>query len=113
MEKRAGPGDRIAWLFIGLTALCLLCTPVFSPAIVLGALVGIAGSLLAFALGARRLAVVGGVFGLAPLAGLIFFEFVVPSVANGYLVFGPVAAVILLAVLSGWLLRRDEGVEVV
>lgn len=58
--------DRICHVALGLSALCLLATPLFSPAIVLAGFVGVAGALVASALGTRRLALVTAVFAVAP-----------------------------------------------
>lgn len=106
MNKRTRIGENLAYIFIGLVALCLIVTPVFSPAIVVAAMVGTVGGLIAFALGSRRPALVTVVFSLVPLAGLLMIAYAYPRASGDYLVVAPVAAaVIALAVCSIRLLK--------
>lgn len=109
MNHRSKVGEKLAYIIVGVTALCLIATPAFSPAIVLAGIVGTLGALVTFTLGVRRLPLVILVFSLAPLAGLVMVELAYPRAASGYLVIAPIAAVIAIAVFSDRLLRSPES----
>jgi hypothetical protein len=87
-----------------ISALLLLATPFVSAAIVVAALAGAAGAILVFALGDRRLALAVAGFSVLPLVGLALVEAVYRPASNGYLLFAPVLAVVILVLCGGRIL---------
>lgn len=102
-------GEIIGYAGAGTCALCLLFTPLFSPGIVLAAMIGTAGGLTALMLGARRIGLVVVVFSLIPLSGLILVGQLYKPASNGYLIFAPVIAAIVFAMCSHRLLHPGKS----
>jgi hypothetical protein len=101
--------EIVGYISVGISALCLIVTPVFSPAIVAAAAIGMLGGAVTFVLGIRRLALVAVAFPLAPLVGLLVIEFVYKQASSGYLVIAPLATVVVLAICGDRLLKVGRG----
>ena len=99
MSTSSRVGAKIGKWSIAIAALCFVVTPIFTPAIVAAAFVGALGGVVAFALGARRIALVAIAVALIPLGGLLMLQFFDSSAMSSYLVLAPLVAVLAAVVV--------------
>ena len=101
-------GAFVGGTSIAFSLLCFAIVPAFTPAFVLALLFGATSAGLAFALQARRSALVALVFGLAPLCELLLIQYVVERVGSSYVALAPLALALIVAVwaLTNYLRAR-------
>lgn len=100
MKIKSRIGVVVGGICIAFSTLCFFVLGVFTPAIILAALIGTFGGVVAIALSANRTGLVAFTFGLAPLLGFLVLEYVPGRVLYGYVVFVPLAVAVMCAVLA-------------
>jgi hypothetical protein len=108
VETRSGIGVFVGVTSIAFSTLCFLIIPVFTLAIGLAVLFGAMSGGLAWGLKARRTAIVAFTFALTPLCGFLLMEHVAERVGNGYVVFLPLGAAVVVAALAWGGHRRQR-----
>lgn len=83
---------------IAFSSLCIVFVPVFTPAFMLAAIVGIIGGTIALALRARRTALVAFSFALTPLLFFLFMMY--DGIGALFVALSPIGAALLVAVLA-------------
>jgi hypothetical protein len=97
---RPGSSARLGAIVIAFSTLCFLVFPAFTPSFILSLLFGIFSGVIAFALKARRAAIVALVFAPTPLCGFLLLDYFANRFHSGYAVFAILGVAYLTAILA-------------
>jgi hypothetical protein len=103
MSTRSRIGAAVGGVSIGLSTLCFLVMPAFTPAILIAVFIGFIFGIAAALLGARRTAGVAVIFALVPLLGFFVMEAFAEKVGTGFVAFVPL---LLAGAIGGFAARN-------